>query len=104
MPEIKDGTGLWDTLYVLWRVEHLDLSDSSIGDAVIPPLEGLKLDTRHRLKNLNLKGTRVTTEGIQKLKTLFPECDVFYDEASESEKQTGESKNLFHPVHEDLAQ
>lgn len=104
MPEIKDGTGLWDTLYVLWRVEHLDLSDSSIGDAVIRPLEGLKLDTRHRLKSLNLKGTRVTTEGIQKLKTLFPECDIFYDEASVSEKQTDESKNLFHSVHEDLAQ
>ncbi|MDO4628304.1 MAG: hypothetical protein Q4C70_03900 [Planctomycetia bacterium] len=84
MPEIGEGAGLWETLpNLLWKVEYLDLSDTLITDEAIRPLEGLSFDWKCRLKSLDVTGTQITPEGVKKLKTLFPQCEIYHDDFME---------------------
>ena len=56
------------------QLEDLELSDTQVTDAGLTHLKGLS-----RLTYLNLKGTKVTIQGIKELQEALPNCDIHSD-------------------------
>src|SRR5690606_11819621 len=58
-------------------LERLWLNDTGIGDDDLVPLEKLQ-----RLTSLDLSRTRVTPQGVERLKAALPACHVYTEEIS----------------------
>jgi Leucine-rich repeat (LRR) protein len=70
-----DGTRVTDTGLAYFKdcenLTELYLRDTQVSDGSLKHLEGLP-----NLRKLDLTGTQVTTEGIDALKKVLPECKV----------------------------
>ncbi len=53
------------------RLEHLFLSNTQVSD--ISPLAGMK-----NLRRLNLSGTQVPAEDVERLRQALPDCQIVY--------------------------
>jgi hypothetical protein len=71
-------------LSALTELDWLVLMDTNITDAALEHFTGLK-----KLTRLDLEGTRVTTNGVQKLCDALPRIAVFYGSHGEAQMTPG---------------
>jgi hypothetical protein len=70
-PGADASDGLFYDLKGLSRLAEVDVSNSEITDITLEKLSPLK-----GLRKLNVRGTRVTDDGVRKFRKAVPECEV----------------------------
>jgi hypothetical protein len=70
-PGADASDGLFHDLKGLSRLAEVDVSNSEITDITLEKLSPLK-----SLRKLNVRGTRVTDDGVRKFRKAVPECEV----------------------------
>lgn len=63
------------------QFRHLDLAGTPITDAGLVHVQGLK-----SLQSIDLRGTHVTSDGVQRLRQALPNCLVFHTGTPEGKK------------------
>jgi hypothetical protein len=68
---------------ILYRIQSIYLADTHVGDAIIEPLGRMKC-----LSEIDLSRTRITENGLQRIKKMFPRAQVTYDPPRERSAET----------------
>ena len=70
------GTHL-SQLGMLTKLDNLNLSNTSVGDAMLPQFEAIK-NLSATLRNLDISNTQLDTVSYDKITRLFKQADVKY--------------------------
>jgi hypothetical protein len=76
--DISDNPNLRDrdlaTFSGLSTIKHLDASNTPLTDQCLTDLQRLR-----SLKSINIRGTRISPQGVHELRQALPNCTIHYD-------------------------